>query len=126
MGMYLIQPGFTQRTCGPFTKNTERMQKFKEAGDSRCIYQNELDKAFFEYDIDYGDFKDLTRRTTSDKIQCYKALKIAKTSKYDRYQRGVGSIVYKYFDKKSTLLSDKSTSGGVVKNENISNQELDQ
>ena len=67
-GMYLIQSRFTYSTCGPFTKNKGRIQKFKEAGDSGCIYKNKLDKAFFEHDIDYGDFKDLTRRTASDKI----------------------------------------------------------
>ena len=43
------------------------MKKFKETGDSRYIYQNELDKAYFQHDTVYGDFKDVTRRTTSDK-----------------------------------------------------------
>ena len=42
--MLLRQTGFA---CGPFTKNKERLQKFKETGDSRYIYQNKLDKAFF-------------------------------------------------------------------------------
>ena len=54
--------------CGPFTKSKERIQKFKEAGDTSYIYKNELDKAFFQYDIVYGDFKDLKRRTFSDKV----------------------------------------------------------
>ena len=45
--MHLGQPGFTYSACGPFTKNKERIQKFKEAGDSRYFYQNELDKAKF-------------------------------------------------------------------------------
>ena len=61
--MHLRQPGFTYGACGPFTKNKERIQKFKETGDSRYIYQNELDKACFQYDMAYGDFKDLARRT---------------------------------------------------------------
>ena len=56
----------------------ERIQKFKEMGDSRHIYQNELDKACFQHDTVYGDFKNLTRRTASDKILCYKAFNIAK------------------------------------------------
>ena len=43
--MHLTQPGFTFSTCRPFTKNKERIQKIKETGDSRYIYQNELDKA---------------------------------------------------------------------------------
>ena len=61
--MHLKQPGFTYSVCGPFTKNKERTQKFK---DTSYIYRNELDKACFQPDIAYGDFKDLTRRTGSD------------------------------------------------------------
>ena len=58
--MHLRQPGFTYSAFGPFTKNKERIQKSKETGDSRYIYQNELDKASFQHDMAYGDFKDLT------------------------------------------------------------------
>ena len=65
--MHLRQPGFTYSACGPFTKNKERIQKFKETGDSRYIYQNELDKAFFQHDMAYEDLKDLTRKTVSKK-----------------------------------------------------------
>ena len=43
----LGQPGFTYSACGPFTKNKERIQKFKETGDTNYIYKNELDKACF-------------------------------------------------------------------------------
>ena len=50
----------------------------------------------------YGDFKDLKRRTASDKILRDKAFNIAKNPKYDGYQRGLASLVYKFFDKKST------------------------
>ena len=77
--MNLRQPGFTYNACEPFTKNKERTQKFKETGNSQYIYQNELDKACFQYDVAYGDFKDLTRRTTSDKILRDKTFNIAKT-----------------------------------------------
>ena len=66
--MHLRQSGFTYSSCGPFAKNKERMQKFKETGDSRYINQNKLDKAYFQDDMVYGDFKDLTRRTAPDKI----------------------------------------------------------
>ena len=66
--MHLRQPEFTYSACGLFTKNKERIQKFKQTGDSWYIYQNELDIACFQQDIAYGDFKDLTRRTASDKI----------------------------------------------------------
>ena len=59
----------------------------------------------------YGRFKDLPRRTASDKVLGDKAFKFAKYSKYSRYQRGLTSIIYKFFD--------KSLSGRGVKNENI-------
>ena len=60
--IYLRQPGFTHCTCGPFTKNKERTQKFKGKGESRYIYQTEVDKACFQHDIVFWDFKNLTRR----------------------------------------------------------------
>ena len=50
----------------------------------------------------YGDFKDLARRTASDTVLGDKAFNIAKNPKYDGYQRGLASIVYKFFDKKSS------------------------
>ena len=99
--MHLRQPQFTYSACGPFTKNKERTQKFKETGDSRYIYRSELDKACFQHDIAYGDFKDLTKRTTADKVLRDKAFNIAKDLKYDGYQRGLPSMVYKFFDKKT-------------------------
>ena len=61
----------------------------------------------------YGDLKDLNRRTVADKVLRDKAFNIAKNPKYDGYQRGVASMVYKFFDKQA--------SGGTVKNEIISN-----
>ena len=61
--MHLKQPGFTYSASGPFTKNKERIQKFKQTGDSRYIYRNELYKACFQHDMAYGDFKDLAKRT---------------------------------------------------------------
>ena len=64
----------------------------------------------------YGDFKDLPRRTASDKIFCDKVNYIAKNPKYDAYQRDRASMVYNFFDKK--------TAGGLVKNENMLNKEL--
>ena len=61
----------------------------------------------------YGDFKDLPKRTAADKILRDKAFKIASDQKYDRYQRGLASMVYRFFDKKS------SGSGLANNNENI-------
>ena len=98
--MHLKQPRFTCSAYGPFTKNKERIQKFKETGDTSYIYKNELDKACFQHDMAYGDFKDLARRTASDKFLRDKAFNIAKNRKYYGYQRGLASMVYIFFDKK--------------------------
>ena len=50
--------------------------------------------------MSYGDFKYLPRRTASDKMICDKAFNIVKNPKYDGYQRGLVSMVYKFFDKR--------------------------
>ena len=62
--MHLSQPGFTNSDCGPFTNNKEQIQKLKKkkTGDPRNTYPNELDKACFQHDFVYRDFKDLARR----------------------------------------------------------------
>ena len=99
--MHLKQSGFPFSACGPFTKNKEWNQKFKETGDISYIYKNELDKACFQHDMAYGGFKDLKRRAFSDKVLGDKAFDLAKNPKYDGYQRGLASMVYKFFDKKS-------------------------
>ena len=85
--MHLKQPGFTYSAYGPFTKNKERIQKFRQTGDSRYIYKNELDKACFQYDMAYGDFKDLAKRTAADKVLRNKGFNIAKDPKNDECQR---------------------------------------
>ena len=95
--MHLRQPGLTYSACGPFTEHKQRIQKFKETGNLRYIYQNELDKACFQHVMAYGDFKDLTRRKASDKILRDKAFNIAKNPKYDGYQHGLASMTYKFF-----------------------------
>ena len=62
--MHLKPPGFTYSARGSFTKNKKKgTQKFKETGDANYIYKNKLDKACFQHDVAYGDFKDLARRT---------------------------------------------------------------
>ena len=99
--MHLRQPQFTYSACGPFTKHKQRIQKFKETGDTNYIYKNELDKACFAHDAAYSDSKDLTKRTVADKIFKNIAFHIAKEPKCDGYQRGLASMVYKFFDKKS-------------------------
>ena len=67
---HLRQLGFISSACGPFTKNKERINNFKETGDQ------------------------------ADKELHHKAFNIAKDPKYDGYQRGLASMVYKFFDKK--------------------------
>ena len=99
--IHLRQPQFTYSACGPFTKHEQRIQKFKETGDTNYIYKNKLAKACFTHDAAYSDSKDLTKRTVAAKILKNKAFDIAKDPKYDGYQRGLASMVYKFFDKKS-------------------------
>ena len=99
--MHLRQPQFTYSACGPFTKHKQRIQKFKETGDTNYIYKKELDKACLAHDAMYSDSKDLTKRTVTDKILRNREFNIAKDPKYDEYQRGLASMVYKFFDKKS-------------------------
>ena len=62
--MHLKQPWFTYSACRPFTKNKERIQKFKETGDSIYIYKNELDKDCFQHDMAYGDFKKFSKKNS--------------------------------------------------------------
>ena len=99
--MHLRQPGFTYSACGPFTKIKERIEKFIQTGNTDFIYKNELDKACFQHDMAYGKSKDLVKRAQSDKVLRDKAFKIASDPKYDGYQRGLASMVYKLFDKMS-------------------------
>ena len=88
----------------------------KKTEDSRCIYQNELDKAYFQHDMTCRDFKSLNRRAAADKVLRDKPFDIAKNSKYDGYQFWLVLMNSTFFDKKA--------SGEIVKNENISNKEL--
>ena len=116
--MHLKQP------CEPFTKNKERIQKSKETGDTKYIYKNELDNACFQHDVSYGDFKDLAKRTSWDKVLRDWAFKIAGNPKYDGYRRDLSFMVYKFFDKNSASLTDKSAAG--IKNDITQNQQLDE
>ena len=100
--MHLRQPRFVYSTCGPFTRHKERIKKFKQTGDTRYIYRNELDKTCFQHDSSYADHKELINRTKSDNVLRDKAYNIASNPEYDGYQRGLASMVYKFLDKKST------------------------
>ena len=83
--------------------------------DTNLLYKNELDKACFQHDMAQGKTKDLVKRTQSDKVLKDKAFKIASDPKYDGYQRGLASMVYKFFDKKSAFLN--KSSGSAIVNE---------
>ena len=99
--MHLKQTGFTYNGCGPSTKNKERIEKHMQTGNTDFIYKNELDKACFEHDMACGKSKDLVKRTQSDIVLKDKAFKNVINPKYDGYQRGLASTVYKFFDKMS-------------------------
>ena len=99
--MHLRQPRFVYSACGPFTRHKERIKKFKQTGDTRYIYRNEFDKACFQHDSAYANHKDLINRSEADNVLRDKAYDIASNPEYDGYQRGLVSMVYKFFDKKS-------------------------
>ena len=100
--LHLKQPSFIYSACGPFTKNKERIENFMQTGNTDFIHKNDLDKARFQHDMAYGKSKDLIKRTQSDKFLRDKAFKIASDPKYDGYQIGLASMVYKFFDKESS------------------------
>ena len=115
--MHLRQPQFVYSACGPFTKHKERIKKFKQAGDTRYIYRNALDKACFQHDSAYADHKDLINRTEADKVLRDKAYHIASNPEYDGYQRGLASMVYNFFDKKSMGSGIKKDSSLILADE---------
>ena len=95
----LKQPGFTYSACGPFTKHRERIQKFRETGNLKHLYRNELDKACFAHDAAYSDSKDLAKRIISRKILKDRAHETPKNCKHDGYV----CMVYTFFGKKTGL-----------------------
>ena len=107
--------GFTYSTRRSFTKNKKRIQKFTETGDSTYIYQNELDKACFQHDMSYSDFKDLYRRAASNKVLREKAFNIAKNPKFDGNQHKIASMVYKVIEKKSKGVAVRCTAKSAIK-----------
>ena len=82
-----------------------------QTGNTNFIYRNELDKACFQHDMAYGKSKDLAKRAQSDKVLRDKVFKIASDPKYDGYQRGLASMVYKFFDEKSASRNKSRRSG---------------
>ena len=109
----LKQPGFTYSACGPFSKHCKGIQKFRETGNLKHLYRNEVEKACFANDAACSD---LAERTISAKILKDRAYEIARNCKCDAYQRAIASTVYKIFYKKTGL--------GVSVNEQLA-EELD-
>ena len=109
--MHLRQLQFVYSACGPFTRHKERIKEFKRTGATRLLYRDELDKACFKHDAAYVKYKDVENRLISDRKVRYSAYDIASNPKYDGYQRGLASMVYKFFDLKVALLDKKAMSG---------------
>ena len=105
-----------------FLKIKKGIQKFKETGDTKYIYKNELDKACFQHDTAYDSFKDLARKAVSEKFLKDKAFNIAKNPKYDGYQRSFASMVYKLFDKTSSSSGITTLKNEVKQNQQLANE----
>ena len=68
-----------------------------QTGNTNYIYRNDLDKACFQHDMAYNKYKDVVKRPVPDKVLKDKSFKIAGNPKYDGYERGLASMVYKFF-----------------------------
>ena len=105
--LYLKQPGFTYNAFGPFSEHRERIQEFRQIGNLKHLYRNELDKTCFAHDAAYSDSKDLAKITFSDKISKDRAYEIARNRNYDGYQRVLASMVHSFFEKKKNRIRNK-------------------
>ena len=121
--MHLRQPKFVYSVCGPITRHKERIKKFEHTGNTRLLYRNELDKACFKHNAAYAKYKDAENRLISDQKLRNSVYDIASNPVYDGYQRGLASMVYKFFDSKVAPL-DKKTMSGKGKNNEILAEEL--
>ena len=91
----------------PQLRHKERIKEFKRTGDTHLLYRNELDKACFKHGVVYAKYKDVENRLKSDQKLRNSAHDIASNPKYDGYQRGLASMVYKFFDSKVAPLDKK-------------------
>ena len=108
--------------CRPFTKHIQRIQDFLNTRKLSYIYKNDLDKDCFQHDMAYNKFKDLEKRTQLDIVLKIKALKIASNPKYNGYDRGFASMVYKFFDKKSKRSGLKENQGIFLQNSQLDDE----
>ena len=102
----------------------KRIKEFKRTGNTRLLYRNELDKAYFKHDAAYAKYKDVENRLISDQKLRNSAYDIASNPIYDGYQRSLASMVYKFFDSKVAPLDKKTMSGKGIKNNKILAEEL--
>ena len=98
--MHLRQPTFVYSACGPLTRHKERIKEFKRTGNINLLHRNALDKACFKHDAEYAKYKDVENRLIADDKLKNSAYDIASNPKYDGYQRGLASMVYKFFNSK--------------------------
>ena len=98
--MHLRQPTFVYSACEPFTRHKERIKEFKRTGNVNLLYKNALDKACFKHDAAYGKYKDVENRLIADDKSKNSVYDIAINPEYDGYQRGLASMVYKFFNSK--------------------------
>ena len=92
--MQLKQAGFNYTACGPFTKRSARIQKFRETRNLKPFYRNQLDKGCLIHDAAYSNSKDLAKRTISDTILKDRAYEIARKRGYNGYQIASASMVH--------------------------------
>ena len=87
--------------CGPFTRHQKRIDMFIKDGRLSHILKNRLDAACFQHDSAYAKYKDRLNRKQSDIVLKNKALTIATDSRVNGYQRGLASMVYKFFNERN-------------------------
>ena len=127
--LHLVDPVVKKYSaCVPFTKHAQRIQDFLNTGKFSYSYKKDLDcfqacdEVCFQYDMAYNKFKDLQKRTQSDIVLKNKALVIASNPKYNCYERGLASIVYKFFDKKSKGSGLKENQENSLANSQLANE----
>ena len=103
---FIPELDFKQTRCtysvsGPFIKQWEGIQKFRETCNLKHLYKNELDEACFYHEVAYSDIKSLAKRTISDNILKDRAYEIIRNHKFDGYQRALASMIYKFRDKET-------------------------
>ena len=102
--------------CSPFTKHTERIQIFMKDGRLSRLHKNQLDKAWFQHDAAYNNYKDFKNRTQSDIVSKNKACKVAADPKVDGFQRGLAAMVYKFLNERY-----KKVLGSGIENKQLAN-----